>query len=179
MRDRRILAPPSGTRKRYGVSAMDLVALVLLGCRLEPEGRLSPAAQRRVQVAARAFHAGQAPRIVVSGGRRWFGVAEADAMARALVDQRVPEQQLVLEWLSASTAENALYSARLLPAQARVGVVTCDWHMRRALACFRRVKLLPSALAAASPSLPVMLRARRGARERLSAWLDRIATWQA
>ena len=100
-------------------------------------------------------------------------------MAGGLIRERVPEERLELEWLSASTAENALYSARLLPRGVAVGVVTCDWHLQRALACFRRAGLSPQGFGASSPRVSPGFRFRRRVRERLSFWLDRAATWEA
>lgn len=59
--------------RRYlggGFLDMSLDALVLLGCRIEPDGRPSAAGQRRARALADAFHAGRAPLCVVSGGDR-------------------------------------------------------------------------------------------------------------
>jgi uncharacterized SAM-binding protein YcdF (DUF218 family) len=124
-------------------------AIVVLGCRvrLDSEGRLVPGAlARRVTTGARAYAAeadtGPAPGgrtfVVVSGGRRWGDVVEADAMARELVAQGVPRSAIVRERCSLSTRENARFTAEIL---ARRGVraarvVTCPWHMARAVVHF-------------------------------------------
>jgi uncharacterized SAM-binding protein YcdF (DUF218 family) len=145
-------------------------ALVLLGCRVS-ERPLSGAARRRVERAARAYAEGLAKVVIVSGGRRWNGVVEADALADALVLAGVPREALVLERESQTTHENAVMTARLLGADSKrsVGVVTCDWHLRRALYCFERAGLTASGLAAVSPPLSPAKRLLRTLREQ-GAW---------
>lgn len=158
-----------------------LDALVLLGCRIGPGGALSATAERRVEAAARAFAAGSARAVIVSGGRRWGGHAEAEVMADALVARGVPESKLVLELLSFSTCENARYSAEIAQ---RLGfttlaVVTCDWHMPRALRAFDAAGIRARAVPARTPPASVAERLLRAGRESLSFWVDRFATWGA
>jgi uncharacterized SAM-binding protein YcdF (DUF218 family) len=64
-------------------------------------------------------------------------------MSRALELEGVPLEQIIPETRSRSTIENAIYARELLEARhvETVGVVTCDWHLRRALVCFRSVGL--------------------------------------
>jgi uncharacterized SAM-binding protein YcdF (DUF218 family) len=158
---------------------MRLDAIVVLGCRVRPDGRLSATATRRVVRAAGAFRQGVAPLLVASGGRRWHGVAEAEALRVALMDQGIPATAIVTEWCSLSTYENARYSAKVLFARGaeRVGIVTCDWHMRRALQAFRRAGVEAVPLVAPSIERPLGRMLIRRVRERLSCKLDRFATW--
>ena len=146
-------------------------ALVLLGCRVTA-GTLPPAAARRVARAARAFEEQLAPRVVVSGGRRWEGLTEAERLASELVRQGVPESALLLERGSLTTRDNAVLTARLLAPLGlrRIGLVTCDWHLARALWSFRREGFDAEGVAATSPALPAQRRALRSLRER-GAWL--------
>jgi uncharacterized SAM-binding protein YcdF (DUF218 family) len=92
-----------------------------------------------VATGASAFFAGVAPRIVVSGGRRWGAQVEARTLRAALVRAGVPEAAVIEELCSLSTHENAVCSAALLGrlGARRAAVVTCPWHMARALQCFR------------------------------------------
>lgn len=156
-------------------------ALVLLGCRIGPGRALSPTAERRVARAARAFADGLAPVVIVSGGRHWAGHAEADVMAEALCLCGVPREALVLELLSLSTCENARYSVRLARSLDAVslGIVTCDWHMRRAQSAFRAAGVEAGAVPARTPPRPFSARLLRAGRERVSFWVDRFATWGA
>lgn len=154
-----------------------LDAIVLLGCRIGPDGKPAAAARRRALRAARAWHEGMAPVIVASGGRRWHGVAETEALGNELVALGVDRDAIVGEWHSLTTLGNAVYSAKLLRDRGgrRVGVVTCDWHMPRALASFRLVGLEAEALPAESPPVPISRRLLRALRERGSWWLTLIA----
>lgn len=153
---------------------MNFDALVLLGCRVEL-ARLPGPAERRVERATRAFHEGLASRVVVSGGRRWRGQLEAEVLGRALEARGVPSSSLLFESESLNTLENARGCARLLLPLGvrRVGLVTCDFHLPRALWTFRRAGFDPEPLAATSPPLSPGRRALRAARERGAWWLGR------
>ncbi len=152
---------------------MSFDALVLLGCRVA-DGVLPGAAARRVERAAAAYHAGLAPRIIVSGGRAWQGGIEADQLAGALEARGVPRHAMLLERASRTTRENARLSAALLASvgATRVGLVSCDWHLPRALACFRRVGVQAEPVAAPSPPVGAVRRAARSVRERGAAMID-------
>jgi uncharacterized SAM-binding protein YcdF (DUF218 family) len=154
-----------------------LDAIVLLGCRIGPGGRPSEAALRRAAAAARAWHEQIAPLVVVSGGRRWAGVSEAEALGRELVRLGVEAEAIVPELCSLSTQENARYTARIVRARglSRVAVVTCDWHLPRALVCFHGAGIDALGIPAPSPPASRILRLRRAARERIGQLLDNIA----
>ena len=153
-----------------------LAALVVLGCRLPGEStRGGGAAMRRAQRAAEAFHAGLAPLVLACGGRRWSGVCEATWLRDGLVARGVPLEAILRECRSLTTAENAHHAAELLAERGarRVGIVTCDWHMRRALACFRAAGLEPASVQASSPAVPAWQRLRRSLAERIRTALGR------
>jgi uncharacterized SAM-binding protein YcdF (DUF218 family) len=158
---------------------MDLEALVVLGSALNAPGVLGGAAARRVEAARLAHARGVAPRVVVSGGRRWFGVSEAEAYRDALCARGVPHGDVLLELCSLSTAENAVYCAELFRRHGwhRAALVTCEWHMPRALACFERAGLHCRPLAAKNPAAPRMAALRRQLRERASAIVDGLLTF--
>jgi uncharacterized SAM-binding protein YcdF (DUF218 family) len=126
-----------------------LDAIVVLGCRatLGPDGHLGPGVLARRVAAASRLYAVRAARVgvvVASGGRRWDEVVEADAIARDLTRDGVPPSLIVRERCSLSTWDNARFVAEALARRGmplgmpRALVVTCDWHMPRALALFAR-----------------------------------------
>jgi uncharacterized SAM-binding protein YcdF (DUF218 family) len=147
-------------------------ALVLLGCRVAAAA-LPPPAERRVARTVAAFADGLAPRVVVSGGRTWEEHVEADRLAEALFSRGVPREVVLLERSSRTTRENAALTARLLAPLGivRVGIVSCDWHLPRALWSFRHEGLLAEGVPALAPKPPALRRALRFLREQ-GAWLS-------
>ncbi len=115
-------------------------ALVVLGCRVRGSGEPSGALDRRLRMAAMGYAEGLAPRVVASGGQSWNGHIEALVMKRELLRHGVPERAISVELASLSTRTNAWFCARLLDelGAQRVVVVSCAWHLPRALALFRR-----------------------------------------
>jgi uncharacterized SAM-binding protein YcdF (DUF218 family) len=108
--------------------------------------------------------------VVASGGRRWDDAVEADAMARELVALGVPEGAIARERCSLSTRDNARFTAEAL-ARRGIGaatVVTCSWHLARALAFFIEAGLVVDGVAARDGDLPPWpSRAWRWGRERI------------
>jgi uncharacterized SAM-binding protein YcdF (DUF218 family) len=105
-------------------------------------------------------------------------VREADALCAFLSDAGVPRAALEAELHSSSTRENAHFAANILIPRGlrRVGLVTCDWHMPRALRCFRAAGFEPVALPAVAPSLPGFPGVARAVRERVSLVVDGALT---
>jgi uncharacterized SAM-binding protein YcdF (DUF218 family) len=149
-------------------------ALVLLGCRVASDALPGPA-RRRVDAAAAAFAAGLAPRVAVTGGKRWGATIEAEELARALCVAGVPSDAILCERASTNTFENARFTAKLLAPLGvhRVGLVTCDWHLPRALWNFRRAGLSAEPLPAVSPEVAASERALRMLGERAAFLHDR------
>jgi uncharacterized SAM-binding protein YcdF (DUF218 family) len=150
-------------------------AIVVLGCRVSKGA--SGALQRRAETAARAFRE-QGPKwVIASGGRRWQGLPEATALRDLLVARGVPGERIVRELWSLTTIENASYTSELLRTASvqRVSLVTCDWHMPRALACFAACGLTPSPLASPSPREGALASRRRHLLERARTWIARTS----
>ena len=115
-------------------------AIVVLGAPLRSD-RLSPILVERVDAAAQLFHAGGAPTVIATGGVTSGSIAEADAIAAALRARGVPH--VLVERASRTTAENARFTAALLPRGATVWIVTQPFHGRRAARLFRAAGLSP------------------------------------
>lgn len=157
------------------MSAPSLDAIVVLGCRVTGTA-LSGAAERRVARAAREFHATGARRVITSGGRSWGGVIEADRMAAELIALGVPSGVILRERCSMSTADNARFTAALAVRHGleRIAIVTCTWHLPRALLLFRREGLQAHGLGAEPPPSSALTRAYRAVRERVCMRLDGV-----
>jgi uncharacterized SAM-binding protein YcdF (DUF218 family) len=149
-------------------------AIVVLGCRIAPSGRPAPPAARRAAMAASAFHAGVAPLVLVSGGRRWGSHIEARAIGGALLRDGVPAAALVEELCSLSTCENAIFSAAILRrlGARRAAIVTCPWHMARAIANFRDAGVDARPIPTARVEAPLSRRLYLEAHEIVCTWID-------
>lgn len=188
---------------REPASALPQVdAIVVLGGGISggprdwPDPDLGPAADR-VWHAARLFHAGKAPRMILSGGSMpWNGErrSEAEAMQRFLADLGVPSGALLLDGRSRNTHENAVYTAQILNEQGlgRVLLVTSALHMPRALATFQAAGV--DAVAAPTdfevmpqpdhplrwlPDSEALFASTRALKEYLGWWVYRWRGWAA
>jgi uncharacterized SAM-binding protein YcdF (DUF218 family) len=116
-------------------------AIVVLGAPLANDA-LTPWLEERVDAATMLYRAGAAPRVVTTGGvTRGARRSEADALADGLVAAGVAREHVVVEGTSQTTAENARFTAALLPPGARVWLVTQPFHARRAARLFRAAGL--------------------------------------
>ena len=97
----------------------------------------------RIAAGARAWFAGRAPVVILSGGVGPPRHREADNMARVITRLGVPRSSLLLEDRSHSTRENAGYTSRLAREHSihRVVLVTSAIHMPRASLLFRQAGL--------------------------------------
>jgi len=93
----------------------------------------------RLAAGARAWRAGRAPTVILSGGRGRPGHTEAQNMAKAMARFGVPASALLLEQRSRDTRDNAAFTAVLARERGmkRVLLVTSALHMPRASLLFR------------------------------------------
>lgn len=101
----------------------------------------------RVDTAARLYHAGRAPKVIVSGAALEGSVSEAQVMSNALRQQGVPAAAIIQENRSLTTYENAIYTTRLLKEEKldHILLVTSALHMPRAMGVFRKQQVQASA----------------------------------
>jgi uncharacterized SAM-binding protein YcdF (DUF218 family) len=107
------------------------------------EIRLEDLENSRLATGARAWLAGRAPVVVLSGGHGANGSSEAALMAAAMARVGVPASALMLEERSRDTRDNALFTAQLASRHdiRRVLLVTSAVHMPRASYWFRATGL--------------------------------------
>jgi uncharacterized SAM-binding protein YcdF (DUF218 family) len=154
--------------------------ILVLGCQpvVTAQGRLTGALGRRLAAARAALEAserrlGVAGWLLVSGGRTWRGVVEADTMRDELVRSGVPASSVVRERCSLTTGDNARLSAELLrrfelAGCGPVALVTCEWHMARAAALFEREGVQVDRVPVPSPRTTALSRIFRAGREWVS-----------
>lgn len=122
--------------------------IVLLGGGTRPQLPPRPISEvneagERMVYAARLYHAGKAPRIIISGGViDLYGtvVPETEAMRELLVALGVPDAAIIDEDRSRNTYENALYVREILEELGitEVLLVTSALHMPRSVAIFAK-----------------------------------------
>lgn len=116
-------------------------AIIVLGAGLLADDSPSPTTGKRVMHGVELFRQGKADTLLLSGGRGGNSITEADAMRSLAVAAGVPDDCILLERLSRSTLENAIYSARLMQDRGWLTalIVSDRLHMPRALLAFDSV----------------------------------------
>jgi uncharacterized SAM-binding protein YcdF (DUF218 family) len=117
-------------------------AIVVLGVPARATGELTSVGEERVRAAAELWHRGLAPVVCITGGAV-RGPVEAVVMAERARALGVPDAALRLDMEAQSTYENAVRVAEMLPAGARVWLVTQPFHLRRSMHLFRQAGLQP------------------------------------
>lgn len=123
---------------RCAPSTANAKAIVVLGARVLPSGRATPALQHRAETGAALFLAGRAPLIIFSGG----GAPSEASIARDIaVAAGVPPEACLVEEQSRSTYENAIFTVPMLKERGidDVLLVTDDFHLLRGAAHFARL----------------------------------------
>jgi uncharacterized SAM-binding protein YcdF (DUF218 family) len=98
----------------------------------------------RVWHGASLYHAGKAPKIIVSGGRiiwKGGGSPESADLTKLLVRMGVPAGDIIPEGDSMNTRDNAVYVQKILKANnfKTILLVTSAMHMPRSMAIFKHL----------------------------------------
>ena len=110
--------------------------IVVLGCHVWMDGRMSNALLHRCEAALAAWESGLAPTIAVCGGQgRNEPAPEADGMRDWLLARGGPEAAILADRDSVNTRANMAHARALMEARGlrTAAVCTSDYHMRRAL----------------------------------------------
>ena len=123
----------------WGTTPFDYV--IVLGAGLNADGTPSETLAYRLDAALAYLDApgNEGTRCVVTGGQGGDEPrTEASAMAMYLQERGIASDRIILEERATSTVENLRFSRELVPAGVRVGVVTNDFHLFRALRIAQR-----------------------------------------
>jgi vancomycin permeability regulator SanA len=121
-------------------------AIVVFGARAYADGTPSEALRERVETGAALYHAGLAPRLILSGGVDPSGVSEPSVMRAVAIEAGVPPSAILEDELGEST-EASVDSVQALASRhglGRVLAVSHYFHLarikllaeRRGLRCF-------------------------------------------
>ena len=115
--------------------------VVVLGCQVFPDGHPSLMLRGRINAAYDYLTAHPDALCIASGGQGSDeGISEAECIRRDLIALGIAEGRIILEDESTDTLSNLQNSFALLPpGTERVGIVTNDFHIFRALAMARHI----------------------------------------
>ncbi len=110
--------------------------VVVLGCGVFPDGRLTLSLMKRLNSAYDYLIAHPDTICIVSGGQGPNEpTTEAYSMAQYLLEKGIPEERIIQEDKSTSTNENLLYSKEIMlryDKELTVAIATSDFHIFRA-----------------------------------------------
>ncbi len=111
-------------------------AIIVLGAQVKPNGTMSEMLRRRVALALDAYR--QDPQLIITCGAQGQNEPDAEGavMKAWLVQNGVPEQQVIAETRSVNTRQNLLFAQEVMQSRGLNGalVITSDYHVARALA---------------------------------------------
>lgn len=133
----------------------DIDYLIILGCMIRPDGTLYPLIRGRVDKAISFYHAqykttGKKAVFIPSGGQGSDEIiSEAEAMKRYLIEQGIPQDQILLEDQSKNTAQNMAFSKKLIDERnpnAKAAFSTTNYHVFRSGIISRQNNFEPSGM---------------------------------
>jgi uncharacterized SAM-binding protein YcdF (DUF218 family) len=122
---------------------------VVLGGMAEYDNNLDRLSIRRggdrLWQAIHLYHLGKIDKILISGDNGFMlddGLKEALQFRRVLMDEGIPESDILVEAVSKNTYQNALETKKILdatPENESVLLITSALHMKRSKACFEKL----------------------------------------
>lgn len=133
-----------------GLADSNQLCIIVLGFQLNPDGSMQQELIGRLQAARRSAEKYPDAYILCTGGgtAAASAITEAEAMAAWLRENGIPEQRILLENQSLTTAENAIYTHQLLSQQypqiTQAAIVSSDYHIPWASILFQSQFILGS-----------------------------------
>ena len=131
--------------------------VIVLGAGVR-QGRILPPLRLRLEAALRYHQMNPTAIIIVSGGMGYNEpYSESYVMARFLIEEGIPEGQILLEYNSTSTFKNMLYSTEIIRSRISAGenptiaVITNNFHMFRSVSFANRMGLDARSFPAPTP----------------------------
>ncbi|MCM3764275.1 YdcF family protein [Neobacillus niacini] len=126
--------------------------LIVLGAKVN--GTVpSLALARRIDAAAEYLKDNPTTLVIASGGQgRGEDISEAESIKRELLKQGISKSRIILENQSTDTYENIAFSKKLIPSEAKLGVVVTNaFHLYRGVSIARDQGLEVDGLPAETP----------------------------
>lgn len=117
----------------------ELEYIIILGAGVSGE-QPSRVLNERIKTAANYLEENPTTIVILSGGQgEGENISEAEAMRRALLNLGIDESRMMLENQSVNTQQNIEFSFRMMDNQdARVGIVTSNFHVFRAVSIVKK-----------------------------------------
>ena len=106
--------------------------ILVLGCLVKNSGEPSHMLEDRLKRAVELYHAGVAPKILMSGDHGSKDYNEVQAMKQYAIEQGVPSEDIFMDHAGFSTYESC-YRANAIFSADNVVIVTQGYHLYRAL----------------------------------------------
>ncbi len=148
--------------------------IIVLGCRVYEDGRLSHMLEDRVTVGVSLYEKGVCGRILMSGDHEDDSYNEVDPMKNAAVAKGVPSENVLVDPLGLSTYDS-LSRVAAQATGARVVIVTQEYHLYRALYIAEELGL--EAYGVSADLRPYAGQWKRDAREVLARCKDVALMW--
>jgi len=113
-------------------TGLDFDCILVLGCRVYSDGRLSHMLSDRVETAVELYAAGFCDRLLMSGDHKDDSYNEVDPMKAAAEGHGVPSDAISTDPMGLSTYDSIMRFAAENPG-ARILIVTQSYHLYRAL----------------------------------------------
>jgi uncharacterized SAM-binding protein YcdF (DUF218 family) len=142
---------------KYKVNKEDNNYVIVLGCGVFSDGRLTLTLMNRLDAAKEYLDANPDALCIVSGGQGPNEpTSEAFAMKKYLLEKNLPAERIIMEDQSTSTKENLLYSMKLMEKhnpdlEKTAAIVTNDFHIFRSLILAEHVGIDASGIACPTP----------------------------
>ena len=110
----------------------DVDCIIVLGCQVRPDGRLSDMLHDRLTRALELYEKSVAPKLLMSGDHGGPYYNEVGAMKTFAVENGVPSEDVFMDHAGFSTYET-VYRAKEIFQARKVVIVTQGYHLHRAL----------------------------------------------
>ena len=110
----------------------DVDCILVLGCKVHSDGAPSAMLEDRLRRGVELFHAGAAPKLLMSGDHGTMTYNEVQSMKQYAIDHEIPSSDIFMDHAGFSTYES-IYRARDIFQAKKIIIVTQEYHLLRAL----------------------------------------------
>ena len=110
----------------------DVDCIIVLGCKVNSNGEPSAMLHDRLRRGVELFHAGAAPKLLMSGDHGTMTYNEVQSMKQFAIDEGISSSDIFMDHAGFSTYES-IYRAQDIFQAKKIIIVTQEYHLYRAL----------------------------------------------